>query len=108
MINNITLFKVLSHDIGIDNVNHIIKCLDLKIYNEGDIVFMEGDTGDNYYIILEGSVNVGVSSSVNVDADKNIYHHKKRLLNQTIKNKLHKQNHDINIINEYSDDSSIF
>ena len=54
-----------------DQLNELCKNLELKYYQEERVIFEQGDKGDSYFIILEGSVDVLVSTVDEHNNEKN-------------------------------------
>lgn len=63
---NLTLEKIIGFLLEVEmfapldvaELSEIVSIMDIQTYNEGDIIFQEGDIGDAWYTIYTGSVTV--------------------------------------------------
>lgn len=60
----LNFFIKLKNERDEDSFLNVIKFIQLEEYKKDEIVFFEGDTRAKFYIILDGVVDIGISSTV--------------------------------------------
>ena len=59
IINNIDFVKIpFFYGLKQEHIDEVKQCVEVEYYNEGDILFNEGDIGSCLYVIVEGKVRI--------------------------------------------------
>ena len=53
----------LFHGISDDVVEELVAVMETESYDAGDVIFVEGDPADNFYVLQSGSLNLFMSGS---------------------------------------------